>query len=70
VGTGLVDWDGIMRGLADGGYSGMVGMEAFIEVSPAMAGATCIWRRLAEDTDESLTQGLAYLRALEEKHYA
>ncbi len=69
VGTGLVDWDGIMRGLADGGYSGCVGMEAFIEVSPAMAGATCIWRRLAEDTDKSLKEGLAYLREKEKKYY-
>jgi D-psicose/D-tagatose/L-ribulose 3-epimerase len=70
VGTGVVDWDGIMGALADGGYSGVVGMESFIEVSPAMAGATCIWRRLAEDTDRSLTDGLAYLRDLEEEHYA
>jgi hypothetical protein len=45
-------------------------MESFIEVSPAMAGATCIWRRLAEDTDRSLTAVLAYLRDLEEEHYA
>ncbi|MFO8007728.1 MAG: sugar phosphate isomerase/epimerase family protein [Candidatus Brocadiia bacterium] len=70
VGTGLVDWDAVMRALADGGYSGVVGMESFIQVSPAMAGATCIWRRLAEDTDQSLSEGLAYLRALEAQHYA
>ncbi len=70
VGTGLVDWDGIMRGLADGGYRGCVGMESFVEVAPAMAGATCIWRRLAEDTDRSLAEGLAYLKSLEEKHFA
>lgn len=69
VGTGLVDWDGIMEALADGGYSGCVGMESFVEVSPAMAGATCIWRRLAEDTDQSLAEGLAFLRELEQDCY-
>ena len=70
VGTGVVDWDAIYRALADAGYSGVVGMESFIEPSAAMAAATCIWRRLAESTDESLTQGLRYLQALEAKYYA
>ncbi|NIQ99310.1 MAG: sugar phosphate isomerase/epimerase, partial [Gemmatimonadales bacterium] len=46
-GTGLVDWDGIYRALSEAGYTGAVGLESFVEVSPAMAGATCIWRRLA-----------------------
>jgi len=70
VGTGVVDWDAIYRALADAGYGGVVGMESFIGPSPAMAAATCIWRRLAESTDESLTQGLRYLKALEAKYYA
>jgi len=69
VGTGLVDWDGIMRALADSGYRGCVGMESFVEVAPAMQGATCIWRRPAEDTDRSLSEGLAYLKALEDRYF-
>ena len=69
VGTGLIDWDGIYRALADANYNGMVGMESFIEPSPAMAAATCIWRRLAESTDGSLIEGLAYLRRLEDKYF-
>lgn len=68
-GTGLVDWDGIYRALAEAGYSGPVGLESFVEVSPAMAGATCIWRRLAESSDQLLTDGLAYLKSVEAKHY-
>jgi D-psicose/D-tagatose/L-ribulose 3-epimerase len=70
VGRGVVNWDDIFRALADGGYRGTVGMESFIEVSPAMAAATCIWRTLAESTDESLAEGLAYLKKLEKKHAA
>lgn len=69
VGTGLIDWEGIYRALADAGYNGSVGLESFIEVSPAMAAATCIWRRLAESTDQSLSEGLKYLRNLEQKYY-
>ncbi len=69
VGTGLVDWDGIVGALVDGDYAGCVGMESFVDVSPAMAGATCIWRTLAEDTDKSLAEGLAFLRQLERFFY-
>jgi len=69
VGTGLVDWDGIYKALGQADYSGLVGLESFIEPSPAMAAATCIWRRLADSADESLSQGLAYLKTLEKKYY-
>jgi hypothetical protein len=47
----------------------MVGLESFVEPSPAMASATCIWRKLADSTDQSLAQGLEYLKKLEEKNY-
>ena len=70
VGTGTVDWEGILRGLAERKYRGTVGLESFIEPSPAMAAATCIWRRLAPSADESLRQGLRYLKDLERKCYA
>jgi D-psicose/D-tagatose/L-ribulose 3-epimerase len=69
VGTGLVDWEGIYRALSETGYKGTVGMESFIEPSPAMAAATCIWRRLADDTDTSLKDGLNFLRMLEAKYF-
>ncbi|MFB3879795.1 MAG: sugar phosphate isomerase/epimerase family protein [Armatimonadota bacterium] len=68
-GTGLVDWDGIYRALAETGYQGSVGLESFIEVSPAMAGATCIWRRMADSSDQLLTDGLRYLKGVEAKYY-
>jgi D-psicose/D-tagatose/L-ribulose 3-epimerase len=68
-GTGRVDWEGIYRALANAGYSGMVGMEAFCEVAGAMAAATCVWRKMANSSDELLTQGLSFLKGLEAKHY-
>lgn len=68
VGTGMVDWDGIYRALGEAGYTGMVGLESFVEPSPAMAAATCIWRPLVTSADDSLSQGLAYLKNLQAKH--
>lgn len=68
-GTGTVDWDGIYKALANANYRGIVGMESFESVSPAMAAATCMWRSLAESSDQLLRDGLAYLKRLETKCY-
>jgi D-psicose/D-tagatose/L-ribulose 3-epimerase len=68
-GGGTVDWDSIYRGLADGGYTGLVGLESFESVSPAMAAATCMWRSLAPSSDVLLRDGLAYLKSVEAKYY-
>lgn len=68
-GRGTVDWDGIMRALADGSYSGLVGLESFAGISEAMRAATCIWRELAPDSDTIVREGLAYLKAIEHKHF-
>jgi len=68
-GTGRVDWEAIYRALASVDYSGLVGMESFCEVSGAMAAATCMWRKMANSSDELLTKGLSFLKGLEAKHY-
>lgn len=68
-GHGTVDWDGVFRGLAEGGYEGIVGLESFVEVSSAMTAATCIWRRLAPDSDTLVREGLPYLRGVAAAHY-
>ncbi|MCF6286916.1 MAG: sugar phosphate isomerase/epimerase [Candidatus Hydrogenedentes bacterium] len=69
-GTGVVDWDGIYKALGEANYQGIVGMESFESVSPAMAAATCMWRSLAESSDQLLRDGLAYLKSLEPKYYS
>lgn len=69
-GTGVVDWDGIYRALGEEKYAGIVGLESFESVSPAMAAATCMWRSLAESSDQLLGDGLKYLKLLEAKYYA
>jgi D-psicose/D-tagatose/L-ribulose 3-epimerase len=69
-GRGTVDWDAIMRALADGGYSGHVGLESFVGISEAMRAATCIWRSLAPDSDTLVREGIAYLKGREEAHFS
>jgi D-psicose/D-tagatose/L-ribulose 3-epimerase len=69
-GTGVVHWDGIYRALGEAGYQGIVGLESFESVSPAMAAATCMWRSLASSSDQLLSDGLKHLKLLEAKYYA
>ncbi len=69
-GRGVVKWDEIYRGLADAGYSGVVGLESFVQVSEAMRGATRIWRQLAPDSDTLVKEGLSYLKGVEARHFA
>jgi D-psicose/D-tagatose/L-ribulose 3-epimerase len=66
-GRGTVDWESIMRALADGGYSGLVGLESFVDIAEAMRAATCIWRELAPSSDVLVSEGLAFLKGLEAK---
>jgi D-psicose/D-tagatose/L-ribulose 3-epimerase len=67
-GRGTVDWDGLFRGLAEGGYDGFVGLESFVEISEAMKAATYIWRPLAPDSDTLVREGLDFLRGTAAAH--
>jgi len=68
-GKGVVDWDGIYKGLADAKYSGVVGLESFVQASGAMKGATRVWRKMAPDSDALVTEGLRHLKGVEAKYY-
>lgn len=63
-GTGNVDWQGIKEALEDIGYEGAVVIETFGTVSEEIAKATCIWRPLANSSDELAEEGLAFFRQL------
>jgi D-psicose/D-tagatose/L-ribulose 3-epimerase len=68
-GSGTVNWDEIYQALGEANYTGIVGLESFIEVSDAMRAATCVWRPMASSSDALLTDGLKYLKGLEDKYY-
>lgn len=56
VGTGQVAWAEAFDALNAIGYKGWLTVESFNAVIPELAGATCIWRALAE-SPEALAQG-------------
>lgn len=62
-GTGRVDWAGVIGALADAGYDGYLGLEAFSHRSP-LAAATFTWRELGPPSDDLVREGLAFVRGL------
>jgi D-psicose/D-tagatose/L-ribulose 3-epimerase len=67
-GTGLVDWDGLFRGLAETGYRGRMVVETFFETVPDIADFSRVWRPLAPDPDTFCRESLAFLRAKARQH--
>ena len=63
-GTGNLDWQGIKSALQEIGYEGAIVIETFGAVSEEIAKATCIWRPLANSSDELAKEGLAFYRGL------
>ena len=65
-GTGLVDWDGIFRALAEIGYSGNAALESFVDVTDNMN--TWVWRQLAPDGDTLLKRGADFIRRKQKEY--
>ncbi|MBV7333656.1 hypothetical protein KFU94_36570 [Chloroflexi bacterium TSY] len=61
VGTGQVNWSGTFQALDDVGYDGWLVVESFNAVIPELAGATCIWRPLADSPNALAADSVAYL---------
>ena len=59
-GTGLVDWDGIFRALAEIGYQGNAALESFVDCTDNMH--TWVWRQLAASGDVLLREGVDFIR--------
>jgi D-psicose/D-tagatose/L-ribulose 3-epimerase len=62
VGSGTVNWDEVWRGLAAANFQGMLVLESFAAVNPALAAATCIWRPPNRPSEVLAREGLAFLR--------
>ncbi len=63
-GTGNLDWQGIKKALDEIGYEGAIVIETFGAVSEEIAKATCIWRPLANSSDELASEGLNFYKKL------
>lgn len=65
-GTGLVDWDGIFRALAEIGYQGYAALESFVDCTDNMQ--TWVWRQLAPSGDDLVREGLAFVRSMQARY--
>lgn len=61
-GSGQTNWQAYMKGLKKINYQGAVSIESFTPDNKELAGAVCIWRKLAPDQDTFAREGLAFLR--------
>ena len=61
-GSGLVDWDGLFRGLAETAYKGRIVVETFFQAIPDIVEFSRVWRPLAKDPDSFCREGAAFLR--------
>jgi D-psicose/D-tagatose/L-ribulose 3-epimerase len=65
-GTGLVDWEGIFRALAEIGYQGYAALESFVDCTDNMQ--TWVWRQLAPSGDDLVREGLSFIRNMQARY--
>jgi D-psicose/D-tagatose/L-ribulose 3-epimerase len=65
-GTGLVDWDGIFKALAEINYRGNAALESFVDCTDNMN--TWVWRQLAPSGDVLLKEGVAFIRQKQKEY--
>lgn len=63
-GTGQTNWQALRNGLTKINYKGAVSIESFTPENKELAGAVCIWKKLAESQDLFAREGLHFLKNL------
>ena len=67
-GHGTIPWDEVFKALVDIRYRGAIVIESFVPEVAEVAAAAAIWRKMAGSADELAREGLAFVKALCEKH--
>ena len=65
-GTGLVDWDGIFKALAEINYTGNAALESFVDCTDNMN--TWVWRQLAPNGDVLLKEGVDFIQKKQKEY--
>ena len=65
-GNDQTDWVPLLAALDEAGYTGPLNIESFTADNASIATAASIWRPLAPSQDQLATDGLAFLRALQD----
>jgi D-psicose/D-tagatose/L-ribulose 3-epimerase len=66
-GTGHNEWKDIFTALREIGYDGWITIESFARPEPELAAAAAIWRDLAPSGDELASEGLRFIKALNQE---
>jgi D-psicose/D-tagatose/L-ribulose 3-epimerase len=66
-GTGLIPWHAFFKALHKTGYDGCVTIESFTTDIESVAKLCCIWRKLADSPEQLATEGLKFLKAVNEE---
>jgi len=61
-GTGNASWDKYYQALEAIDYKGAISIESFTPDNKELAGAVCIWRKLADDQDTFARDGYTFLK--------
>lgn len=61
-GSGNASWNEYRKALEAIDYKGVVSIESFTPENKELAGAVCIWRKLAEDQDTFARDGYTFLK--------
>lgn len=64
VGSGHVDWQGVIGALQEMEYTGWLVLESFLPVIKEIAAAAAIWRELSPRPEDLATESLAFLRKI------
>jgi len=68
AGTGNVNWEEVFKGLAEIGYDKWITLESFTPEIKSVAATTAIWRQLAPSADALASDGLKFLKSMENKY--
>jgi len=68
AGTGSVNWDEVFRALAKIGYDKWITLESFTPEIKEVAASTAIWRQLAPSADALASEGLKFIKSMQEKY--
>ena len=68
-GTGLVPWQEFFQSLNKIGYDGCITIESFDPDMENIVKLVCIWRDLADSTEQLATEGLSFLKNMYKEAY-
>ena len=69
-GTGQVPWADVFKTLKEVGYDGCITIESFDPNMEKIAKLCCIWRKFADSPEQLATEGLAYLKKVQQEVFS